>query len=143
MAGCLRLPAASVAPTRVDLLRNPQRWFPLSPPTQKAEDPLLGGEGGGDGGGDVGRWATATEQRRAADFAHYNPVIQVRVSRPMGLSVQRVGLATDIISMNVSVFFCFFCLFVLFLFVVSQCYFSRHLPIGGNSVGTPVLLYAV
>ena len=56
-----------------------QRWFPLSPPTHKAEDPLFGGEaeGDGNGNGDVGRWTNATEQRRATDFAHYNPVIQV------------------------------------------------------------------
>lgn len=56
---------------------SPQRWFPLSPPTHKAEDPLFGGEAEGDGNGDVGRWTNATEQRRATDFAHYNPVIQV------------------------------------------------------------------
>lgn len=62
-----------------------QRWFPLSPPTLRAEDPLLGGEGwagvGGAAGvavgGGVGLHANATEQRRAADFAHYNPIIQV------------------------------------------------------------------
>lgn len=56
-----------------------QRWFPLSPPTHKAEDPLFGAEAEGDGNGDVGRWTNATEQRRATDFAHYNPVIQVCV----------------------------------------------------------------
>lgn len=62
-----------------------QRWFPLSPPTLKAEDPLLDSEGwssAGGGptmqrGGNAGQRATCTEQRRAVDFAHYNPVIQV------------------------------------------------------------------
>lgn len=71
------------------LLSRPQRWFPLSAPTLRAEDSLLGGEGwagvGGGAGvaaaGDVGRQASTTEQRRAADFAHYNPVIQVPGSR--------------------------------------------------------------
>lgn len=54
------------------------------PSTLRGEEPVLGGEGwagcggvAGVGGGDVGRRAVATEQRRAADFAHYNPVIQV------------------------------------------------------------------
>lgn len=61
-----------------------QRWFPLSPPSQKAEDPFLGSEGWGSAGlgvvmggaSDPGRRTSCTEQRRAADFTHYNPVIQ-------------------------------------------------------------------
>lgn len=54
-----------------------QRWFPLYPIARDAENPLLGTEGRGDSVGDVGRWAAATEQRSDADFAHYNPIIQV------------------------------------------------------------------
>lgn len=78
-----------------------QRWFPLSPPTLRAEDPLLGGEGwagvGGAAGmavgGGVGLHANATEQRRAADFAHYNPIIQVQsvVPRCCGWVGRHIG----------------------------------------------------
>lgn len=61
---------------------SPQRWFPLSPPANKTEDSAFGGgaesNSSGGGGSDGRRWATAMEQRRATDFAHYNPIIQVR-----------------------------------------------------------------
>ncbi|CAM9440618.1 unnamed protein product, partial [Hapterophycus canaliculatus] len=56
------------------------RWFPLSPPAHKTEDQQFGGgiEGSSSGGGSDGRrWSTAMEQRRATDFAHYNPIIQL------------------------------------------------------------------
>lgn len=62
----------------------PQRWYPLSPPAHKTEDEQFGAgpednSGSGGGGSDGRTWATAMEQRRATDFAHYNPIIQVEL----------------------------------------------------------------
>lgn len=86
-------PLISPCPALPYAAPSPQRWFPLSPPANKTEESAfgLGAESNGsDGEGSDGRiGATAMEQQRATDFAHYNPIIQVSVTRRDARSVER------------------------------------------------------